>query len=471
MSKKNKEMKSEAIKGILENAKNETDIKDYDELAELILKTIAEENKKDEEEAKAKKDKKEDKKPESKKDKKEDKKPESKKDKKEDKKEDKKPESKKDKKDNDWLKAEPSLSDKIIKITSPMWFEKIIIQGEEHNYQLRHKLTKNEHIRVRIQNDNNDFIVKVIKEKNSGEIDFTIKKIVNIKGVEHEEKYEHDYIKEYGHKIPFMVIIMPLVDFYYGLHDFNKCTEGNTKIYNNSIIIDANIRKDGYILEPKDLSVEELEELKKDKDNVIGVEIEYFRRAEETDDQNEEKEVKNEVVTEDKKEKADEKVIAVLEEIDKELKYKIVSHKTPVEDRFYIIREQMLKDNKVYDKIAAILKDEKTNIKELCLLGITEKNIADLLAPKTANEKISDCLKENKKPIMESIKRCTNIGERSVFFVHKVLELTKVEEVDMRTFLSLNREWIYFVFEQMDKDVTEYQRNLLLQHMLQCAFK
>ena len=432
MSKKNKEMKSETIKGIIENAKNETDIKDYDELAELILKTIAEESKKD-------------------------------------KKEDKKPESKKDKKDNDWLKAEPSLSDKIIKITSPMWFEKIIIQDEEHNYQLRHKLTKNEHIRVRIQNDNNDFIVKVIKEKNSGEIDFTIKKIVNIKGVEHEEKYEHDYIEEYGHKIPFMVIIMPLVDFYYGLHDFNKCTEGNTKIYNNSIIIDANIRKEGYILEPKDLSVDDLENLKKDKDNVIGVEIEYFRRAEETDDQvNEDKAIKNELVTEDKKEKADEKIIAILEEIDKELKYKIVSHKTPVEDRFYIIREQMLKDTKVYDKIATILKDKNTNIKELCLLGINEKNLADLLAPKTASEKISECLKHDRKGILESIKKCTNIGERSVFFVHKVLELTKVEEIDMRTFLSMSKEWEYFVFRETG--VTEYQQNLLLQHMLKYAF-
>ena len=453
MSKKNK------IDEMLKNP-NKT-IKDYNELAELILKTIAEENKKDEEEAKAKKDKKESKK-ESKEDKKEDKK--------QSKKEDKKDDKKQSKKDNsDWLKGEPSLSDKIIKITSPIWYEKIIIQGEEHNYQLRHKMTKNGNIRVRLQNDKNDFVVKVIKDKNN-EIDFNIKKIVNKKGVECEEKYDHDFIEEYGHKIPFKVIIMPLVDFYYGIHDFNTCTEGNTKIHNNSIIMDANIRKEGYILDPKDLTIEDLEELKKDKDNMIGVEIEYFRRAEEVEDVKEEnkdnKETETKMVAKEEV-KADEKIVGIIEEIDKELKYKIVSE-IPAEERFNIIREQMLKDNKVYDKIATILKDEKTNIKELHILGINEKNLAELLAPKTANEKISECLKENKKVILDDIKSCTNIGERSVFFVHKVRELVKVDEIDMRTFLSLSKEWDYFVFKE--KDVAEYLHTLLLEHMLATAF-
>ena len=408
---------------------------------------------------------------EDKKTKKESKKPEDKKAKKESKEEDKKTKKPEDK--NDWIKKDAKLSDKIIAITSPTWYIKVSLMGEEHNYELTHKLTKKNNIKVRLRNDINDFLIKI--SKLDKDIEFEVQKVINNKGVETFEDYDEEYIEEYGHKLPIRIIMMPVIEFYY--HDLieNLCTDGNTKIQGNNITIDANIRKNGYVIEPKDLSVEELESFNKEKDNMIGCSIEYFRRSlllekissssKKTEDKKDEN---TKIVKNEDKESAADKIIAILEEIDQELKFKILSSKTKVEDRANIIRKEMLKDNKVYDKIAVILTDKNLKIEQLALLGITKDNLAEILSPETPREKIIEALKVNKKYLMDTLKKSTNIGERSVWFVRELVNLVNVNVVDVRTFITTSNEWHYFIFKE--KNVNDDLRTLLINHMLKHGF-
>ena len=413
--------------------------KNFDEKAEKILNDLnqeehAEENKKDKKESKKenKQDKKESKK-ENKKDKKQSKK-ENKKGKKQSKKENKKDNSK-------WLKDNTKFSNKVIKITSPIWMMQFNIMGENHNYQLIHKKTKKENIKIRIQNDTVDFTIKCKKADN--DFDFEVSKVINKNGVETLVKYDLDYFEEYGDIIPFKILISPVVDFYYNLHT-SLLTEGNTKVRDNSIIIDANIRKDGYQIEPKDLAIEELDELNRDYDNRLGASIEYFRRytllnicdkkpeaSEET--KNEQIKLESPKVEQPKRENELVKVQnnkPVKTEKPKTEKPKTEKPKTTP------IRKQIVEKTKVRPK------------------------------EKTPQEKIIHYVAYNDDAIDKSLCKCTNVAERARAFMGHLIDklVPEVTVGDIITYLAMNNAWTFYVFNS--RNVVDIRKNMMVEFMV-----
>ena len=386
--------------------------KNFDEKAEKILNDLnqeehAEENKKDKKESKK----------------------ENKKDKKQSKKENKKDNSK-------WLKDNTKFSNKVIKITSPIWMMQFNIMGENHNYQLIHKKTKKENIKIRIQNDTVDFAIKCKKADN--DFDFEVSKVINKNGVETLVKYDLDYFEEYGDIIPFKILISPVVDFYYNLHT-SLLTEGNTKVRDNSIIIDANIRKDGYQIEPKDLAIEELDELNRDYDNRLGASIEYFRRytllnicdkkpeaSEET--KNEQIKLESPKVEQPKREN----------ELVKVQNNKPVKTEKPKTEKPKTtpIRKQIVEKTKVRPK------------------------------EKTPQEKIIHYVAYNDDAIDKSLCKCTNVAERARAFMDHLIDklVPEVTVGDIITYLAMNNAWTFYVFNS--RNVADIRKNMMVEFMV-----
>ena len=386
--------------------------KNFDEKAEKILNDLnqeehAEENKKDKKESKK----------------------ENKKDKKQSKKENKKDNSK-------WLKDNTKFSNKVIKITSPIWMMQFNIMGENHNYQLIHKKTKKENIKIRIQNDTLDFAIKCKKADN--DFDFEVSKVINKNGVETLVKYDLDYFEEYGDIIPFKILISPVVDFYYNLHT-SLLTEGNTKVRDNSIIIDANIRKDGYQIEPKDLAIEELDELNRDYDNRLGASIEYFRRytllnicdkkpeaSEET--KNEQIKLESPKVEQPKRENG-------LVKVQNNKPVKTEKPKTE-KPKTTPIRKQIVEKTKVRPK------------------------------EKTPQEKIIHYVAYNDDAIDKSLCKCTNVAERARAFMGHLIDklVPEVTVGDIITYLTMNNAWTFYVFNS--RNVVDIRKNMMVEFMV-----
>ena len=416
---------------------NKNTNKNFDEKAEKILNNLnqeehAEEDKKDKKESK--KENKQSKK-ENKKDKKQSKK-ENKKDKKQSKKEDKKDNSK-------WLKDNTKFSSKVIKITSPIWMMQFNIMGEMHNYQLIHKSTKKGNIKIRIQNDNMDFAIKCKKADN--DFDFEVSKVVNKNGVETLVKYDLDYFEEYGDIIPFKILIAPVVDFYYNLHT-SLLTEGNTKVRDNSIIIDANIRKDGYKIEPKDLVVEELDELNRDYDNRLGASIEYFRRYTLLNICDKKPEASEETKNEQIK-----------------LESPKVKQQQPKRENG-VVKVQNNKPVKTEKPKTEKTKTEKTKTTPIRKQIVEKTKVRP--KEKTPEEKIIHYVAVNDDAIDKALFECTNVAERARAFMGHLIDklVPEVTVGDIITYLTMNNAWTFYVFNS--RNVVDIRKNMMVEFMV-----
>ena len=172
------------------------------------------------------------------------------------------------------------ISDKIMKISSSMWNLQLMMMHKKYEFELKHKRTKKDVIKVRIRNNEIDLKVKFKEEQ---DITYKTVEIKNENGKETEVKYNKDYLELDDNIIPLDVILMPVFDFYFENKklkaEYVKYTEGNIKVQNDKITLDLNVRKEGYPIEVKDLSLDSLNELvKEDKDNILGASVEYFRR-------------------------------------------------------------------------------------------------------------------------------------------------------------------------------------------------
>lgn len=415
------------------NTKKNTN-NNFDEKAEKILNNLNQE-----EHAEDKKENKE-----NKKDNKKDKKQTKKENKKDNKKSNKKDNSKKGNK-NEWIqKNETSkFSNKVIKITSPIWMMQFNIMNELHNYQMIHKITKKKNIKIRLQNDNMDFAIKCKKADN--DFDFEVSKVINKNGVETLVKYDLDYFEEYGDIIPFKILISPIVDFYYNLHT-SLLTEGNTKVRDNSIIVDANIRKDGYKIQARDLAIEELDELNKDYDNRLGASIEYFRRYTLLNicDKKPEasKETKNEQIK--------------LESPKVEQQPKRENGLVKVENNKPIKSGKPKTENKT----------EKPKINKAPVRKQIVEKINVKPKQKTAEEKIIHYVTYNDEAIDKALFDCTNVAERArVFMSHLINKLVpEVTVGDIITYLTMNSAWVFYVFGT--RQVVDIRKNNMVEFMV-----
>ena len=403
----------------------------FDKKAEKILNNLNQEEHLEEQQDENKKESKKDNKKESKKDNKKESKKESKKDnKKESKKESKKDNKKESKKDdNDWLKN--NADDLTIKITSPIWMMQFDINGEFHNYQLIHKCTKKGNIKIRLQNDTIDFAIKCKKSNN--DFDFEVAKVINNNGVENLEKYELDYFEEYGDVIPFKMIISPIVDFYYNTHT-SLMTKGNTKIRDNSIMVDANIRKEGYKIEARNLAIEELDDLNRENDNKLACSIEYFRRY--TLLNVCDKKVNEDIKTEQPKIEGPKNEKP---EIDKSL-VKVQNNKS----------EQSKTEKPKLNKVPRKQIVEKTRVKK----------------EKTAEEKIIHYIAYNDDAIDKALSDCTNIAERARGFMKHLIKnlVPEVSVGDIIIYLTKNNAWTFYVFNS--RNVADIRKNNMVEFMV-----
>ena len=217
---------------------------------------------------------------------------------------------KSNKNNTEWLinkNEDLKISDKIMKISSSMWNLQLMMLDKKYEFELTHKKNKNNVIKVRLRNEAIDLKIKF---KETKDVSYKIKQVVNENGSESEKEYNKDYLELDDNIIPLDVILMPVFDFYFTdkkiRKEYIRYTEGNLKVHKDKITLDLNIRKEGYPIDPKGLSIESLKELMDDdEDNILGGSVEYFRRSiivEEPKEESKESEPKEEEPKDESKE-------------------------------------------------------------------------------------------------------------------------------------------------------------------------
>lgn len=463
------------------NQKNEeVKVNINDKEAENILNKIAKDEVKEEKKAEAKKEKKVETKKENKKETNKENKVEVKEENKvEAKKENKKEaeeklnevnkslqKNKKENKNNtDWLinkNEDLKISDKIMKISSSMWNLQLMMMHKKYEFELKHKRTKKDVIKVRLRNDKIDLKIKFKEER---DITYKTVEIKNENGKETEVKYNKDYLELDDNIIPLDIILMPVFDFYFENKklkaEYVKYTEGNIKVQNDKITLDLNVRKEGYPIEVKDLSLDSLNELvKEDKDNILGASVEYFRRniiVEEPESETEEEKVedKEEEKVGDKEEEkinASDKIVAIIEDKDTDIKDKIMDDK--FKNKFELVEEAMAKYPECYALIKNILNDENTNFEELSILQITKENVNRLMnATLTDIEKYQMLFKENAKEMQAVVDNEDNTMAKATALFNYIRESVYIEKERLEKIFKVNTdEWVDYVFMSKPND-------------------
>ena len=451
------------------NQKNEeAKININDKEAENILNKIAKDEVKEEKKVEAKKENKKETKKENKPEVKEENKPEAKKETKKEAEEKLNEVNKslqKNKKTNknntEWLvnkNEDLKISDKIMKISSSVWSLQLMMMNKKYEFELKHKRTKKDAIKVRIRNAKIDLKVKFKEEQ---DITYKTVEIKNENGKETEVKYNKDYLELDDNIIPLDVILMPVFDFYFENKKLKakyvKYTEGNIKVQNDKITLDLNVRKEGYPIEVKDLSLDSLNELvKEDKDNILGASVEYFRRNIIVEEPEEEKdENKKEEKVEDKEEEkmtVADKIVAIIEDKDTNIKDKIMDDK--FKNKFELVEEAMAKYPECYSLIKNILNDENTNFEELNILQITKENMNRLMnATLTDIEKYQMIFKENVKDIQAIVDNEDNTMAKATAIFNYLKESMYVEKERLEKIFKINTdEWVDYVFISKPND-------------------
>lgn len=451
------------------NQKNEeAKININDKEAENILNKIAKDEVKEEKKVEAKKENKKETKKENKPEVKEENKPEAKKETKKEAEEKLNEVNKslqKNKKTNknntEWLvnkNEDLKISDKIMKISSSVWSLQLMMMNKKYEFELKHKRTKKDAIKVRIRNAKIDLKVKFKEEQ---DITYKTVEIKNENGKETEVKYNKDYLELDDNIIPLDVILMPVFDFYFENKKLKakyvKYTEGNIKVQNDKITLDLNVRKEGYPIEVKDLSLDSLNELiKEDKDNILGASVEYFRRNIIVEEPEEEKdENKKEEKVEDKEEEkmtAADKIVAIIEDKDTNIKDKIMEDR--FKNKFELVEEAMAKYPECYSLIKNILNDENTNFEELNILQITKENMNRLMNATLSDiEKYQMIFKENVKDIQAIVDNEDNTMAKATAIFNYLKESMHVEKERLEKIFKINTdEWVDYVFISKPND-------------------
>ena len=362
---------------------------------------------------------------------------------------------KNNKNSTEWLvnkNEDLKISDKIMKIASSVWSLQLMMMNKKYEFELKHKRTKKDAIKVRIRNAKIDLKVKFKEEQ---DITYKTVEIKNENGKETEVKYNKDYLELDDNIIPLDVILMPVFDFYFENKKLKakyvKYTEGNIKVQNDKITLDLNVRKEGYPIEVKDLSLDSLNELvKEDKDNILGASVEYFRRNIIVEEPEEEKvEDKEEEKVEDKEEEkitVADKIVAIIEDKDTNIKDKIMDDK--FKNKFELVEEAMAKYPECYSLIKNILNDENTNFEELNILQITKENMNRLMnAVLTDIEKYQMIFKENVKDIQTIVDNEDNTMAKATAIFNYLKESMYVEKERLEKIFKVNTdEWVDYVF-------------------------
>lgn len=362
---------------------------------------------------------------------------------------------KNNKNSTEWLvnkNEDLKISDKIMKIASSVWSLQLMMMNKKYEFELKHKRTKKDAIKVRIRNDKIDLKVKFKEEQ---DITYKTVEIKNENGKETEVKYNKDYLELDDNIIPLDVILMPVFDFYFENKklkaEYVKYTEGNIKVQNDKITLDLNVRKEGYPIEVKDLSLDSLNELvKEDKDNILGASVEYFRRniiVEEPEEEKvENKEEEKVEDTEEEKITVADKIVAIIEDKDTNIKDKIMDDK--FKNKFELVEEAMAKYPECYSLIKNILNDENTNFEELNILQITKENMNRLMNAALSDiEKYQMIFKENVKDIQAIVDNEDNTMAKATAIFNYLKESMYVEKERLEKIFKVNTdEWVDYVF-------------------------
>ena len=187
------------------------------------------------------------------------------------------------------------------------------INNFSEKFNIKHKMGKKDKLEIMIKDNMKTYklTLKETKEK------LKVKQIKVIETIDNKQKetsinlskieFVDDFeIKVRDFYVPVTILINPVLEVYYDVDKIDtemKPNKSRMKMKKgNKYIIDCSIKKEGYIVESSALSIEELKELyDEDKDNELGVYLEYLKRNHEQEDE----EIENESVDEEAKSEID----------------------------------------------------------------------------------------------------------------------------------------------------------------------
>ena len=186
------------------------------------------------------------------------------------------------------------------------------INNFSEKFNIKHKMGKKDKLEIMIKDNMKTYklTLKETKEK------LKVKQIKVIETIDNKQKetsinlskieFVDDFeIKVRDFYVPVTILINPVLEVYYDVDKIDtemKPNKSRMKMKKNRYVIDCSIKKEGYIVESSALSIEELKELyDEDKDNELGVYLEYLKRNHEQEDE----EIENESVDEETKSEID----------------------------------------------------------------------------------------------------------------------------------------------------------------------
>ena len=186
------------------------------------------------------------------------------------------------------------------------------INNFSEKFNIKHKMGKKDKLEIMVKDNMKTYklTLKETKEK------LKVKQIKVIETVDNKQKetsinlskieFVDDFeIKVRDFYVPITILINPVLEVYYDIDKIDtemKPNKSRMKMKKNRYVIDCSIKKEGYIVESSALSIEELKELyDEDKDNELGVYLEYLKRNHEQEDE----EIENESVDEEAKSEID----------------------------------------------------------------------------------------------------------------------------------------------------------------------
>ena len=186
------------------------------------------------------------------------------------------------------------------------------INNFSEKFNIKHKMGKKDKLEIMVKDNKKTYklTLKETKEK------LKVKQIKVIETIDNKQKetsinlskieFVDDFeIKVRDFYVPVTILINPVLEVYYDVDKIDtemKPNKSRMKMKKNRYVIDCSIKKEGYIVESSALSIEELKELyDEDKDNELGVYLEYLKRNHEQEDE----EIENESVDEETKSEID----------------------------------------------------------------------------------------------------------------------------------------------------------------------
>ena len=186
------------------------------------------------------------------------------------------------------------------------------INNFSEKFNIKHKMGKKDKLEILVKDNKKTYslVLKEAKEK------LKVKQIKVIETIDNKQKetsinlskieFVDDFeIKVRDFYVPITILINPVLEVYYDVDKIDtemKPNKSRMKMKKNRYVIDCSIKKEGYIVESSALSIEELKELyDEDKDNELGVYLEYLKRNHEQEDE----EIENESVDEEAKSEID----------------------------------------------------------------------------------------------------------------------------------------------------------------------